>query len=62
MSLKNSSSQEESSSSVNVTVHVDVPKIVKYCAVAGIAIVGIIFGSRCIKNLLEEGFFDHREG
>ena len=32
---------------VNVTVAVDVTDIVKYVTFAGIAIVGIIFGTRC---------------
>lgn len=61
MSLKNCANPMESTSNVNVTVNVDVPKIVKYCAVAGILIVGIIFGTRCFRNMMEEGFFDHKE-
>ncbi|MDD4113351.1 MAG: hypothetical protein PHC56_10030 [Herbinix sp.] len=38
-------------SSVNVTV--DVTKIVKYVCFAGIAIVGIIFGTRCYRKMIE---------
>lgn len=38
-------------SSVNVTV--DVTKIVKYLCFAGIAIVGIIFGTRCYHEMIE---------
>jgi len=38
-------------SSVNVTV--DVTKIVKYVCFAVIAIVGIIFGTRCYRKMIE---------
>lgn len=40
-------------SSVNVTV--DVTKIVKYVCFAGIAIVGIIFGTKCYQKMIENG-------
>lgn len=43
---------------VNVNVTVDVPKIIKYCCVTGLLIVGIIFGTRCCRTMLEEGFFE----
>ncbi|MFW5630924.1 hypothetical protein [Acetivibrio ethanolgignens] len=38
---------------VRVEVKVDVAKIVKYCALAGIVIVGIIFGTRAWVKSLE---------
>lgn len=38
---------------VRVEVRVDVAKIVKYCALAGIAIVGIIFGTRAWVRAME---------
>lgn len=36
----------------NVTVQIDVTKIVKYLCISAVLIVGIIFGTRCHKNLL----------
>ncbi|NLK74928.1 MAG: hypothetical protein GX288_06520 [Clostridiales bacterium] len=36
----------------NVTVQIDVTKIVKYVCVSAVLIVGIIFGTRCYKNLI----------
>lgn len=39
-------------SSVKVTV--DVTRIVKYVCIAGVVIVGIIFGTKCYQNLLKE--------
>ncbi len=59
MSLKNCCTSEESGSYVKVNV--DVTKIVKYCAFAGVLIVGIIFGTRCFRNMLEEDFFDQHK-
>lgn len=41
----------------NVTVTVDVTKIVKYLCCAGIIIVGIIFGTKCCHKMIQEGFF-----
>lgn len=38
----------------SVYVSVDVTKIVKYICFAGIAIVGIIFGTKCYHNLLKD--------
>lgn len=38
---------------VSVEVKVDVARIVKYCALAGIAIVGIIFGTRAWIKAME---------
>lgn len=38
---------------VDVTVNVDVSKIVRNAAVAGVLIVGIIFGCSTYKKLLE---------
>ncbi|CUH92140.1 hypothetical protein [Herbinix luporum] len=43
---------EQGGSSVKVSV--DVTKIVKYVCIAGVLIVGIIFGSKCFSNLLED--------
>lgn len=59
MSLKNCcTSKDDSNANVNVNVNVDVPKIVKYCCITGILIVGIIFGTKSFRKMLEEGFFD----
>ena len=58
MSMKDCCSANEVGRSVNVNVNVDVPKIVKYCCITGVLIVGIIFGTRCFRNMLEEGFFE----
>ncbi|MDF2539037.1 MAG: putative rane protein [Herbinix sp.] len=58
MSLKDCCSTNETGSSV--TVKVDVTKIVKYVCIAGIFIVGIIFGTKCCHKMLEEGFFDKK--
>lgn len=38
---------------VQVKVEVNVPKIVKYVCLAGIIIVGIIFGERAYERYLE---------
>ncbi len=57
MSSKNIS-PKDTDSSVIVNVNVDVPKIVKYVSVAGILIVGIIFGTKSFRKMLEEGYFD----
>lgn len=43
--------------STNVTVTVDVTKIVKYLCCAGIVIVGIIFGTKCWHKMIQEGLF-----
>lgn len=60
MSIKNccTSKDTDLKPSVNVNVNVDVPKIVKYCCIAGVLIVGIIFGSKCFRKLMDKGFFD----
>ena len=59
MSHKGCCTQKETDNcAVQVNVNVDVPKIVKYCCFTGVLIVGIIFGTRCFKKMLEEGFFD----
>ncbi len=44
-------SKEAGTSSVNISV--DVTKIVKYVCLAGIIIVGIIFGTRCYQKMIE---------
>lgn len=43
--------KEAGTSSVNVSV--DVTKIVKYVCLAGIAIVGIVFGTKCYQKMIE---------
>jgi len=50
------SQENEGCSSVNV--HVDVTKIVKYVCIAGVFVVGIIFGTKCCHKMMEDGFFD----
>lgn len=61
MSLKNCCTPADATSNAKVSVNVDVPKIVKYLSVASVLIVGIIFGTRCFRNMLEENFFDKKE-
>ncbi|MBH1940561.1 hypothetical protein I5677_06645 [Mobilitalea sibirica] len=56
MSKNDCCSQENVGTSV--TVKVDVSKIVKYACIAGVFIVGIIFGTRCYQKMLEEGYID----
>jgi hypothetical protein len=51
VSMKNCCSPKDNDSCVNVNVIVDVPKIVKYCCISGVLIVGIIFGSKCCHVL-----------
>jgi hypothetical protein len=58
MSMKDCCSTNDNNPSVNVNVNVDVPKIVKYCCITGVLIVGIIFGTRCFRKMLDEGFFE----
>ncbi len=59
MSMKDCCSPKDAN--VNVNVNVDVPKIIKYLSVAGVIIVGIIFGTRCFRKMMEEGFFEFEE-
>ncbi len=42
----------------DVKVTVEVSKIVKYVSIAGVLIVGIIFGTRTFRKMLEVGFFE----
>ncbi|MDF2545008.1 MAG: putative rane protein [Herbinix sp.] len=42
--------------SPGTTVIVDVAKIVKYACVAGVLIVGIIFGTKCYHKMISESF------
>lgn len=53
MSMKECCSPKENGSSV--TVQVDVSRIVKYVCIAGVLIVGIIFGTKCCHKMMEEG-------
>ena len=48
-------SSTEADSNVNVTVKVDVAKIIRNLCVAGVLIVGIIFGTRTFKAMLDKG-------
>lgn len=43
---------------VSVKVNVDVPKIVKYVGLTAVLIVGVIFGTKCFRDMLKEGFFN----
>lgn len=45
---------ESTTPGTNINVNVDVPKIVKYICVAGVLIVGIIFGTNCYKHMIEK--------
>lgn len=38
-----------------VHISVDVTKIVKYLCFAGISIVGIIYGTKCYRDMIKEG-------
>ncbi len=38
-----------------IDVKIDVTKIVKYVCITGAAIVGIIFGSKCIRSFSKTG-------
>lgn len=58
MSQYDCCSSEDQESGVTVRVNVDVPKIIKYLCITGIIIVGIIFGTKTFKHMLEHGFFD----
>lgn len=60
MSLKDCCPTKEADqdSDVRVKVTVDVPKIVKYLCLAGVLIVGIVFGTKTFKKMLDEGFFE----
>lgn len=55
--MANSDQYNSTESGTNVTVTVDVTRIVKYVCVAGIFIVGIIFGTKCYHRMMEEGLF-----
>jgi len=56
MSMKDCCSPKDIDSTV--TVSVDVTKIVKYVCIAGVFIVGIVFGNRCYQKMLSDGLFD----
>jgi hypothetical protein len=53
-----STNETDQDANVKVNVIVDVPKIIKYLCVAGVLIVGIVFGTKTFKKMLEEGFFE----
>lgn len=48
--MKHGCCDSHSKPQTGVSVNVDVPKIVKYLCVAGVLIVGIIFGSKCYRK------------
>ncbi len=58
MASKDCCSSENSENGIIVRVNVDVPKIIKYLCITGIIIVGIIFGTKTFKHMLEHGFFE----
>ncbi|HHV13783.1 MAG TPA: hypothetical protein GXX75_26300 [Clostridiales bacterium] len=58
MASKDCCPSENSENGVIVRVNVDVPKIIKYLCITGIIIVGIIFGTKTFKHMLEHGFFE----
>ena len=50
--------KSEKEPNINVTVNVDVPKIVKYTCITGILIVAIIFSSKNLARMLEKGLME----
>jgi len=58
MSLKNCCSTKNIKAGANVTVIVNVPKIVRSICFAAVLIVGIIFGTKTFIKMLEEGFYE----
>lgn len=58
MSSKECCSPQECDCECNVKVTVEVNKIVKYLSIAAVLIVGIIFGTRTFRKMLENGFFE----
>lgn len=58
MSQYDNITPEEQEGGVTVRVNVDVPKIIKYLCITSIIIVGIIFGTKTFKHMLEHGFFE----
>lgn len=59
MSMKDCCTPTDNNSSV--TVNVDVTRIVKYVCIAGVFIVGIIFGTRCYHNMVSEGLIKYKK-
>ena len=56
MSQNDCCQEEQQNGDVTVRVNVDVPKIIKYLCITGVIIVGIIFGTRTFKHMLEHDF------
>ncbi|NLO08862.1 MAG: hypothetical protein GX129_03220 [Clostridiales bacterium] len=52
-SKKADKSDDNAAVGVSVNVTVNVTKIVKYLCFTGIAIVGIIFGTKCYQKMIE---------
>ena len=50
--------KSEKEPNINVTVNVDVPKIVKYTCITGILIVAFIFSSKNLARMLEKGLME----
>ncbi len=48
----------QSGDGCDIKVTVEVSKIVKYVSIAAVLIVGIIFGTRTFRKMLETGFFE----
>lgn len=61
MSEKSCCSKNDSAANVNVSVTVDVPKIVKYSCLTSVLIVGIVFAAKCFLKMLETGFIKFEE-
>lgn len=55
--FKHNRIQDENETNVKVSVNVDVPKIIKYLSIAGVLIVGIIFGTKTFQKMITDGFF-----
>lgn len=49
----------EPASGVSVSVIVNVPKIVRSLCLAGVLIVGIVFGTKTFQKMLEKDFFNN---
>ena len=58
MAKKLYTEEDEKKSDVRVSVNVDVPKIVRYLCITGVLIVGIVFGTKTFRKMMDGGFFD----
>lgn len=55
--MTQSEDQTSNQPGVSVNVTVNVTKIVKYLSLAGIAVVAIVFASKCLHKIMEEDMF-----